>query len=169
MKISSNGINFIKNEECKKDAEGKIICPLQAYPATPQEEKEGIYTIGYGNTFYSDGKKVKKSDKITQQQADELFANTIHEFESKLQPMLTMPLTQNQYDAIVSLVYNIGLSAFVNSTILKDLHAGNYNKAAMDFTSWIYQHGKVLHGLVDRRNRERALFYEDHPQYSQED
>lgn len=161
MQISPDGLYKIKWEECDKDAEGNIICPLQAYTATPFEANQNIYTIGYGDTRYQNGSPVKKNDKITQQQADDLFTFRINQFESKLAPMLTMNLNQSQYDALISLSYNIGLTAFGNSTILKLLKSGSYQEAGNHFLDWIYQNGKVLSGLVDRRQRERSLYFKD--------
>lgn len=158
-KLSDNGLHFIINEECAKDAKGKIKCPLTAYAATKDEEARNIYTIGYGNTHYLNGNPVKKGDVITQEQANELYYSTIKNIEDDLAPqLLHISLSQNEYDAIVSLVYNIGLTAFINSTLLSCLRKGQHIAAAQQFPKWSNQNHKFLQGLYDRRLRERNLF-----------
>lgn len=161
MNISEQGLYMIKFRECEKDAKGHIICPLAAYTATDEEAAINKYTIGYGNTFYEDGKPVKAKDKITQDRAEELFANVIQHYVDFINKCVHVALNQNQFDAVVSFVYNIGKQNFVNSTMLKHLNQGNYNAAANDMLQWKYQKGKVLQGLLDRRIDERKQFYKE--------
>jgi lysozyme len=161
MKISDEGLYLIKFRECNKDAKGQIICPLAAYTATDEEADIGKYTIGYGNTFYEDGKRVKAKDKITQERAEELFTNVVQHYVDFLNKCVHVSLNQNQFDALVSFVYNIGKSNFVNSTLLKHLNQGNYNAAANDLLQWKFQKGKMLKGLLDRRIDERTQFYKE--------
>lgn len=134
-------------------------CKLAAYTATDDEKVKGIWTIGWGNTLYLNGNHVKQGDKITQDQADKLFDSTIAEFENDLTPMLHgINLNQNQYDALISIAYNIGKHDFVDSTLLRQLKQGNFNTAANQFLVWNHQAGKVLDGLTRRRVAERDLF-----------
>ena len=128
-------------------------CYLQAYlcPAN-------VWTIGIGTTIYPNGVKVKKGDKCTLEQAHEYLAHDMIEFEKTVNDSVKVPLSQNQFDALVSLAYNIGSGAFKNSTLLKKLNAKDYAGAADQFLVWNKGGGKVLKGLVRRREAERALF-----------
>ncbi|MDU4063032.1 MAG: lysozyme [Acinetobacter baumannii] len=104
----------------------------------------GVWTIGTGTTVYPNGVKVKQGDTC--------------KFEKTVNESVTVPLTQNQFDALVSLTYNIGSGAFNNSTLLKKLNKGDYQGAADQFLVWNKAGGKVMKGLVRRREAERALF-----------
>lgn len=128
-------------------------CYLQAYlcPAN-------VWTIGIGTTIYPNGVKVKKGDKCTLEQAHEYLAHDMIEFEKTVNDSVKVPLSQNQFDALVSLTYNIGSAAFKNSTLLKKLNAKDFTGAADQFPVWNKGGGKVLKGLVRRREAERALF-----------
>lgn len=128
-------------------------CYLQAYlcPAN-------VWTIGIGTTIYPNGVKVKKGDKCTLEQAHEYLAHDMIEFEKTVNDSVKVPLSQNQFDALVSLTYNIGSTAFKNSTLLKKLNAKDFTGAADQFLVWNKGGGKVLKGLVRRREAERALF-----------
>lgn len=139
MQISREGIDLIKRHEGVK---------LKAYlcPA-------GVWTIGYGST-----RNVTEGMKITLRQAEELLLRDLSRFEKAVNRMVQVELNQQQYDALVSLVFNIGDGAFARSTLLKRLNAGKYHEAAEQFTRWNKAGGKVLPGLVKRRAEERELF-----------
>ena len=128
-------------------------CYLQAYlcPAN-------VWTIGIGTTVYPNGVKVKKGDKCTLEQALEYLQHDLKSFEKTVNESVKVPLSQNQFDALVSLTYNIGQTAFSNSTLLKKLNAKDYQGAADQFPRWNKAKGKVLNGLTRRRAAERALF-----------
>lgn len=144
MSISQNGINLLSSfEGCELTA---YLCPAN------------VWTIGFGTTVYPSGMKVKKSDTCTLEQAKQLKAQDLKRFEKIVNNLVKASLTQNQFDALVSLVYNIGPSAFEKSTLLKKLNAGDYQGAADQFIVWNKSGGKVLQGLVDRRTKERKLF-----------
>ncbi len=122
---------------------------LKAY-----KDSKGIWTIGYGHTL-----NVKPGQVITKEEADELFERDLASFEKQLKPHLNdIKLSQNQYDAIVSLCYNIGVGAFVRSSIYKHLVRKEYNKAADAFLLYVYAGGQVLSGLQRRRRKERKIF-----------
>lgn len=144
MKTSQVGIELISSFEDTK---------LQAY-----DDGVGVWTIGIGTTVYPNGVKVKKGDKCTLEQAKEYFAHDLKRFESSVNKLVEVPLSQNQFDALVSLTYNIGSGAFAKSTLLRKLNAKDYQGAADQFLVWIRGGGKVLKGLVRRREAERALF-----------
>ncbi len=144
MKISNNGLNLIKQFEGLR---------LNAY-----DDGVGVWTIGYGTIKYPNGVRVKRGDKITQAQADQYIANDVATFERAVNMLVNVPLNQNQFDALVSLTYNIGSGAFKNSTLLKKLNKGDYQGAADQFLVWNKAGGKVMKGLVRRRKAEMELF-----------
>ena len=142
--LSNNGMKLLEQFEGLR---------LDAYL-----DSASIYTIGYGTIKYPDGSKVKKGDKITKAQAKEYKLHDLKEFESTVNTSVKVPLTQNQYDALVSLSYNIGSNAFKNSTLLKKLNSGDYKGAADQFLVWNKVNSKKVQGLVNRREAERNLF-----------
>ena len=139
---------------------------LTAYKPTPADR----WTIGYGNTFIY-GLPVKQGQRITKAQALDLLQETLAGFSQVLGRLVTVPVTRGQYVALLDFIYNVGASAFANSTLLKQLNAGNEELAANCFAQWIYQRVwdkeqgkfvmKVLPGLVVRRRKERNEFLSD--------
>jgi lysozyme len=115
------------------------------------------WTIGIGTTRYPDGRKVRRGDTCTLQQADEYLAHDLQGFERDVAAMVTVPLTSNQFSALVSFAYNVG-PALRSSTLLRVLNAGNYADAANQFLRWNRAAGRVLTGLTVRRRAERDLF-----------
>jgi GH24 family phage-related lysozyme (muramidase) len=95
---------------------------------------------------------------LNELQADALLVSDIQKFCQHINPLITISLNQNQYDAIISLCYNIGLSAFEKSSLRTFLNAGNIPQASEQFDKWIYAKGKKLTGLILRRQAEKALF-----------
>lgn len=142
--LSNNGMKLLEQFEGLR---------LEAYL-----DSAGIYTIGFGTIKYPDGSKVKKGDKITKAQAKQYKLHDLKEFESIVNTSVTVPLSQNQYDALISLSYNIGSGAFKNSTLLKKLNSGDYKGAAEQFLAWNKAGGKKVQGLVNRREAEQKLF-----------
>jgi lysozyme len=141
MKISERGKDLIKLFEG---------CRLTAY-----DDGVGVWTIGYGHTV-----GVKPGDEITQEQADEWFSEEAEQFSNKVQVLVMVEINQNQFDALVSLAYNIGVGALSRSTLLRKLNEGDYQGAAEQFDVWNRGGGKVMLGLVRRREQERKLFEE---------
>ena len=144
MKIGNKGISLIKEFEGLR---------LRAY-----DDGVGVWTIGIGTIRYPNGKRVQKGDVITEAQAEEYLKHDLNNFEKVINDVVKVPLTQNQYDAIVSLTYNIGAAAFSRSTLLKRLNNKDYKGAADQFLVWNKAGGKVMRGLIRRREAERALF-----------
>lgn len=143
MTTEQKGIALIKKwEACKLDA---YICPA------------GKVTIGWGNTFYEDGSKVKIGDKITQARADQLFQNVVTKFERIVTKNIKVPITQNQFDALVSHTWNTGGS----STLFELINRKAGEKYIRDWfeTKYITSNGKVLKGLVSRRKEEANLYF----------
>jgi lysozyme len=140
MKTSMKGRQFIQRfEACKLLA---YLCPAN------------VWTCGWGHT----GPDVFKGKRITQLTADSLFEQDLEKFESGVNHLVRVPLTQGQFDALVSFSYNCGLGNLSSSTLLKMLNAGQYDQAADQFRRWNQSNGKVLAGLTIRREQERATF-----------
>ena len=138
-------------------AEGiNLICSFEGLELKAYLDSANIWTIGYG-TIIRNGVKVKKGDTCTIEQAKAYMASDLKSFEAAVNKV-KVPLNQNQYDALVSLTYNIGVNAFANSTLLKKLNAQDYKGAAAQFDVWNKVKGRVVQGLVNRRAKERKLF-----------
>ena len=142
MKISENGLNLIKSFEGLR---------LKAYKVS---ESEKYYTIGYGHY----GADVKPGMTITKKQADELLKKDVDKFVDGVNKLLKVNVNQNQFDALVSFAYNVGLGALKASTLLKLVNKGAFKEASKEFDLWVRSGGKVLAGLVRRREKEKELF-----------
>lgn len=124
----------------------------------------GVPTIGYGNTYHPNGVKVKLGDVITADQADSYLRSIVQDYENTVRKIITVPLTQNQYDALVCFVYNIGSTAFINSSVDDKLNAGDVEAALLAWS----RHNKIRNpktgqlevstGLNNRRAAEIKLF-----------
>jgi GH24 family phage-related lysozyme (muramidase) len=123
-------------------------CRLEAYRCAA-----GVWTIGFGTTS-----GVVEGMKITQEQAEILLRSDLERFEHGVSKMLRVNVTQNQFDALVSLAYNIGLSALSKSTLMRKLNAGDVQGASIEFGRWNKAGGRELLGLTRRREEERKLF-----------
>ena len=144
MHISPSGIDLICNFEGKR---------LVAY-----DDGVGVWTIGFGTTIYPNGIKVKKGDVCTEAQAKAYMAHDLKKFELVVNNAVNVSLNQNQFDALVSLAYNIGTNAFKNSTLVKKLNAGDIRGATNQFDVWINAGGRRMQGLVNRRAKEKNIF-----------
>lgn len=178
MKTSTRGVALIKRFES---------CELEAYPdpasdlgrqcaqaRLPMRDYWRIanwrlfdgspWTIGWGHT----GPEVKPGMVISQARADELLSKRLAQFERDVMSLVTAPVTQGQFDALVSFAYNCGsdidaddvAEGLGDSTLLRKLNARDYIGAAAEFMKWIKSGGVILGGLVKRRTAERALFLE---------
>ena len=145
MQLSTNGFN--------------LLAELEGVVLNPYKDSVGIPTIGIGSTYYEDGTKVTMKDKaITKERAIQLAKNVVKSFEARVNKSIIVPMTQNQFDAMVLLCYNIGESGFARSSVVKNFNAGNLQKAADSFLLWNKAGGKVSKGLTNRRLKERNLF-----------
>ena len=145
MQLSTNGFN--------------LLAELEGVVLNPYKDSVGIPTIGIGSTYYEDGTKVKMTDKaITKERAIQLAKNVVKSFEQQVNKSILLPMTQNQFDAMVLLCYNIGKSGFAGSSVVRNFNAGNLQKAADSFLLWNKAGGKVSKGLTNRRQKERNLF-----------
>lgn len=128
------------------------------YYATPKEKEEGIVTIGYGNTFYADGKKVKITDApITKEKGLQLFRIITNKFEEIVNSKIRVQINQHQFNALVSHTYNTGGS----STLFNLVNSNASEKGIRDWfvKKYITQGDKVLSGLVRRRIAESNLYF----------
>jgi len=139
MKTGNKGIELIKHFEG---------CELEAYKCPA-----GVWTIGYGHI-----KGVKEGMTITESQAEEMLKSELNEYEGYINNLVTAELNQNQFDAMVSWVYNLGGGNLKASTLLKVLNSGDYDGVPAQMLRWNKAGGKVLEGLTRRRQAEADLF-----------
>ena len=120
-----------------------------------------IPTIGYGNTYYPDGKRVTLLDKdITKQQAFDMFKEIANRFAKRVDTLVTSNINQNQFNSLVSFAYNVGTGNFSSSTLLKKVNRNPDDLTIKDeFLRWNKAGGKVLNGLTNRRNEEADLYF----------
>lgn len=142
MKLGERGRALIQSYE---------KCRLEAYMPTPND----VPTLGWGHV-----RGVAMGDTCTQEQADAWFLEDIAWVEDCVNRAVTATLLQTEFDALASLCFNIGCRAFSNSTLVKELNAGDYDKASEQFLKWDKQRGQVLAGLTARRHAEQQLFEE---------
>ena len=146
MKVNKQGIQLVKSfEGCFLNA---YLCPAK------------VWTIGYGSTKYPNGKPVKQGDKITQQEAETLLSDTLDEFSKGVYKLIKVELNDNQFSALVSFAFNLGVGALSKSTLLKKVNANpNDNTIEQEFMKWVNAGGKKLNGLVRRRTAESKLYF----------
>lgn len=143
--MSQNGVNLLKKSEGLR---------LKAYPDTGK-----VWTIGYGHTSAAGGLKVYQGLTITHEEAEQLLKDDLERMTYPvIDRLVKVPLTQGQFDAMCSFIYNLGEGQVKTSTLLKLLNAKDYDGAAGQFGRWIYDNGQKLNGLITRREEERQLF-----------
>lgn len=145
MKTSDVGIELIK--EFEGFSSRPYLCPA------------GVPTIGYGSTRYPDSTRVQMTDKsISETEATRILADTLIDYETGVLKCVEVDLNQNEFDALVSFSYNLGIPNLKRSTLLKKLNDEDRDGAADEFMKWTRANGQVLPGLVKRREAERKLF-----------
>ena len=135
-----------------------LICSFEGLRLTAYDDGVGVWTIGFGTIKYPNGVRVKRGDSCTLEQAKSYMKYDLIEFEHTVNSLVKVPLNQNQFDALVSLTYNIGSGAFKSSTLLKKLNLSDYKGAAEQFDVWVNAGGKRMQGLANRRAKEKSLF-----------
>lgn len=144
--INKAGIDLIKSFEG---------CKLNAYLDSVK-----VPTIGYGATFYENGDKVKLCDKISPNRANELLIFHLKSFSSKVDALVKSDVNDNQFSALVSFAYNVGVGNLKSSTLLKKVNVNPKDKSIADeFLKWNKAGGKVLAGLTRRRKSEVELYF----------
>jgi lysozyme len=147
--INQKGIDLIKSFE------GLV---LKAYvdPATGGEP----ITIGYGTTIYPDSRKVNLGDKCTTEQATAYLVNDINKFAERVKPLIKKPVNDNQFAALVSFAYNVGVGNLNKSTLLKLVNQNPADREIeFEFLKWNKAAGKVMNGLTRRRQAESKLYF----------
>lgn len=150
LSLSNAGANLVKAfEGCLKPIGGgrfvPYICPA------------GVLTIGWGHTN-DHGRQFNRNSVWTQAECDAEFRSDMKRFEAAVRKYVTVPLKQYQFDALVSFTYNCGEGNLRKSTLLRKVNAGDFRGAASEFEKWTKGGGRVLAGLVRRRNSEALLF-----------
>ncbi|WP_455473942.1 lysozyme [Bartonella sp. B30(2025)] len=143
-KISKEGLALIKKWEGLR---------LQAY-----KDAVGLWTIGYGHTAQAGKPFVQEGMQITEKQAEILLQKDLEKFEETVERTVNQSLTDEQFAALVSFCYNVGIKAFCNSTLLKKLNGGDYESVPAELQKWTKAGGKRLQGLVYRRVAEASLW-----------
>jgi len=146
LKISAEGLALIKKFEGLE---------LEAYKCAA-----GVLTIGYGHTA-----GVQEGDVWSEEHANEQLEVDMEEYAGYINDLVTCPLSQNQFDALVSWVYNLGPANLKASTLLKRLNSGDYEDVPAQIKRWNKAGGKVLEGLIRRRKAEALLFAGDDKWY----
>lgn len=149
MKTSREGLDFIIAREAIK---------TRAY-----RDSGGVWTIGVGHTAMAGPPAPKAGMTITLQEAKDIFARDLVQYEQGVSKALKRSPNQNQFDAMVSLCFNIGVKGFTGSSVVRNFNAGNLTAAASAFLLWNKDNGKIVQGLVNRRHMERALFLSKAP------
>lgn len=142
MQISDIGLLLIKQSE--------------GYRKCVYKDCAGYPTIGYGHKLLP-GEEFP--DGLTQAEADLMLRGDLKEVEAAIEKLVTVPLTQGQYDALCSFIYNLGQGAFQTSTFRKMLNMGQYQQAALQILRWDHANGQEVDGLRTRRKAEFTLFH----------
>jgi lysozyme len=158
MKTSDNGRKFIESFEglilqAYDDANDRIVHPGQTI--------KGVLTIGYGHTSAAGPPQVFIGQSIAQDEADSILAADLAKVEDQVNNLVTVPLNQNQFDALVSFQFNTGWLGHPGCSLLRALNSGNYQLADEDFMLYDRAGGNVLQGLIRRRAAEKALFNQE--------
>jgi lysozyme len=150
MKITKTGIAGIE-----------LIKTFEGFKSAPYKCPAGIPTIGYGATFYPNGKKVTMTDKaLTETESIELLKHMLVSFEKYVDSYCRDDINQNQFDALVSFAYNLGPANLKSSTLLKKVNANPADESIkLEFMKWVKAGGKTLKGLVARREAESKLYF----------
>lgn len=143
-KIDSTGLAHIKQWEGLR--------------TTAYKDVAGIWTIGYGHTAAAGKPAPKQGLKVTEKQAEEILAQDLNQYEKAVDAGVNVTLSDNQFSALVSFTYNVGIGAFRKSTLLKKLNKGDYDAVPTEMMKWVNAGGKRVQGLVNRRAAEAGLW-----------
>jgi len=143
LKISKEGLSLIRRFEGFSPM--PYVCPA------------GVLTIGYGHVV-QDKDVIGRGARITEAEAEQLLLRDLKKVASAIDEFVAVPLSQGQFDALSSFIYNVGIGAFARSTLLKHVNKGQWGKALAEFPRWNKARNKVLPGLVRRRAAEMELF-----------
>ena len=134
---------------------------IEGFESAPYPDSGGVATIGYGTTFYPNGTRVTfKDEPITKEQAWSYLEYHCNMVAKQIEPLIKVKLNQNQIDALITFVYNIGIGEFKTSTLLKVINKTPYDFLAVknQWLRWVYDDGVKKNGLIKRRNVEFLLY-----------
>lgn len=139
----------------------ELIKDFEGFRSRPYLDPIGIPTIGYGATYYLDGRRVKMTDPaITKEQGTELLKKMLVEYESSVNTLVITKINQNQFDALVSFCYNLGAANLKKSTLLRKVNVNPDDPSIEnEFGKWNKAGGRVMSGLTRRRRAESALYF----------
>jgi lysozyme len=132
----------------------RFIARFEGFVNHPYRDAVGVWTIGYGHT----GPATANMGRISQAEGRRLLARDLATFEHAVNQLVNVPLSQRQFNALVSFAYNLGSGALASSTLLRELNQRHYARAANEFLKWDRAGGRVLAGLTRRRRAERRMF-----------
>lgn len=135
-----------------------LVAKWEGFQADAYLCPAGVWTIGYGATYWPSGQRVRQGETIGQAQAMVMLRDHLADFARQVDATLRVPVSAGERGALISLAYNIGVGAFSRSTLLRTLNAGRRAEAADQFAVWNRGGGRVLPGLVSRRADEVAMF-----------
>nr|WP_312324048.1 lysozyme [Acinetobacter oleivorans] len=135
-----------------------LIKKLEGFRANAYLDTGNVWTIGFGTIKYPDGRAVKQGDTCTEDQATQWLINDCKWVDACLDRYVTVGITQNQFDALASFVYNVGETQFTKSTMLRLINANQGRAAAEQFDRWVFDAGRKVEGLANRRSAEKQLF-----------
>lgn len=154
MKMSENGT--------------KLLMEWEGFEKEVYLDAAGLPTIGVGHLLTQDerssgkilinGEPIRYNDGLTERQVEDLLSQDLKRFEDGVNDACTVDLNQNQFDALVSFSFNVGVNAFKNSTLLKLLNQGKYDQVPDQLRRWVYSGGRKIRGLINRREKEIELW-----------
>lgn len=134
-----------------------LIKRYEGFKPEAYQDSVGVWTIGYGTTRIN-GQPVKAGMTITEDQALQLVKQEVNTLWSRIESILKVKINDNQMNALVDFAYNLGFNALKTSTLMRLVNESKFDEAANQFLRWVYAGGKVLPGLVKRREAEKQLF-----------
>lgn len=147
MKVNKAGINLIKKYE--------------GFRSRAYRDAVGVWTIGYGHTSMAGAPRVTPGLTISRAEGEAILARDVQKFADKIAPLIKVRLNDNQFSALVSFAYNVGVGGFRRSSVLKRVNAGQYDGVPHRLSLWVKAGGQTLTGLVRRRAAEGELFLTD--------
>jgi lysozyme len=144
MEISEHGLTFIKENEGVRD---------YVY-----RDSAGLKTAGVGHLLVQNERQLEVGARVTTEQIDTWLKHDLAAATEAVNDLVSVSLTQNQFDALVDFVFNVGVKAFTHSTLLVNLNSSDFEKVALQLLTWVHAGGRLVPGLVARRHREKTLF-----------
>lgn len=148
MKLNKAGLNLIKKYE--------------GFRSHAYRDAVGVWTIGYGHTSMAGSPRVLPGLEISRQQGENILARDVEKFARQIRPLISVVLNDNQFSALVSFAYNVGVGGFRKSSVLRRVNAGRFDTVPNRLSLWVKAGGRTLKGLVRRRAAEGELFLSGH-------